>query len=194
MIYIIVLILFISISTAITMIYSFIKISEQYEIKEKRINNLNQQTCSKIISENLSQSIYELYIESFSHYITYILGHFSSILLDIYSVIFSIISLSMISSNTLRATKTFTFLYLILGNEATKIISLLSTFFVIILVFSRLTERSNKHFLAWTNRETIIIQINQSINYKSSNPNFEEDIFSIILNEKNKIMQTSNHK
>ena len=165
MIYLLVLISFIFISTIITFIYSIIKISEQNKIKKKRIEILKIQTNNNIIKTNLSQSLYELYIETFSHYITYMVGHFSSILLDIYSVIFSIVSLSMISLD--------------ITDDATRIISLLSTFFIIILVFSKLTERSKRHFFAWKKCENTIAQIFQLLDADEDSKN-DEQIFSLI--------------
>lgn len=171
MIYLNVLIIFVAVSIVATATYSFIKIWEQYEIKVKRIKLIPEQMESKNISPALAQSLFELYTEAFSRYLTYSIGHFSSILLNVYSIVFSIVSLSMISFDIPKDN----------ANEITRVISLLSTFFVIILVFARLSERSKRHFFAWKKCERTILKVQRILSGCTDATTMEDNIYSMIL-------------
>lgn len=126
----------------------FLKVNEQHKIKKQRISLLSENSlCNN--DTYIYQSLYEIYTNSYSHYLTYCVGHFANILLDTYSIIFSISALSMVTING--------------EDNITQIISLLSTFFVVTLVFSRLDERSMQHHKLWRKYESAITKISQSI-------------------------------
>lgn len=128
--------------------YSIIRLLEQYKIKKNRIDTLNKLKSVNPTNLGVYESISELYIKSFSHYFTYVFGHFSGLLLDIYSIMLSVTSLSMISLNT-ATDKCFT----------QNTFSLMATLFIIVLVFFRLEVKSSKHLLAWRRCESAIHDI-----------------------------------
>lgn len=145
MYYLIVILVFLMLFSLVTLIIICKKLSEQNNIKKKRIELLSENELLKK-DPTLSRSISELYIKSNSHYFVYCIGHFSGILLNTYSIILSVSSLSMLSLSDY-------------SDEITKCISLLSTFFIITLVFSRLDERSSYHLLVWKKCENSIVNI-----------------------------------
>ena len=100
-----------------------------------------------------------------------IVGHFSSILLNVYSIVFSIASLSMISLDISEDNT----------NEITRVISLLSTLFVIILVFARLSERSKRHFFAWKKCDRIILKVARILSGCTDVTIMTDNIYSILL-------------
>jgi len=166
MIYLITVGLFLLTISIATLICLLMKIFEQKNIKNKRIQILNQNIMCKN-DDCISQFLFELYTKAYSHFLIYCIGHFLSILVNIYSIILSIASLSMI-----------TFDY---NNELTSIISLLSTFFVVTLVFSRLDERSSYHYSDWKQCEKTIIEISQLMSDFHESNSTKEKIYSLIL-------------
>lgn len=178
MIHFITLCLFLIIISIATIICSLLKILEQKHIKNKRINILAKNDLFQN-NDCMSQSLLELYTKSYSHYTTYCVGHFSSILLDIYSIILSITSLSMITLN--------------ISNKLTQSISLLSTFFIITLVFSRLDERSTYHLSAWNRCENIIIEISHLLSNCDDIRTIQDDIYSLIASYRSKNNPKNNH-
>ena len=138
--------IFLASISLVTIIIALVKILEQLNVKKNRLRVLRQSNLFND-KEHLSQSLSELYTKSFSHYLTYCIGHFSSILIEIYSIILSITSVSMI---TFGGETVY---------EITSIVSLLSTCFIIMLVFSRLHERSTYHLTALAKCEKSILLI-----------------------------------
>lgn len=142
-----------------------LKIYEQRKIKKQRINLLSKNTfCNN--DTYIYQNLYEIYTSAFSHYLTYSIGHFSNILLNIYSIVFSITALSMVSFD--------------IANDITQVISLLSTFFVVTLVFSHLDERSKRHYTNWKNCENFITQISQITSIYTDDNKKVNEIYAII--------------
>lgn len=165
MIYLIVLILFILLFSIATIFLAMIKLYDQKRIRNKRIDALNHEILFNN-DTNITLCISELYMKSYSHFFSYIVGHFSSILLDIYSIVLSIASLSMISSD--------------ISSELTQCISLLSTFFIITLVFSHLDERSLKHINSWRKCENIILNISLLMSNSTDIEITKKEIYSFI--------------
>lgn len=171
MIYLKMLIIFTAVTIVVTVTYSLIKILEQYRIKTRRNKLVWEQMEEKNFSPTLAQSLFELNTEAFSRYLTYNVGHFSSILLNVYSIVFSIASLSMISLDISEDNT----------NEITRVISLLSTLFVIILVFARLSERSKRHFFAWKKCDRIILKVARILSGCTDVTIMTDNIYSILL-------------
>ena len=143
----------------------FLKIYEQRKIKKQRINFLSKnELCNN--DTYIYQNLYEIYTSTFSHYLTYSFGHFSNILLNIYSIIFSITALSMVSFD--------------IADDITQVVSLLSTFFVVTLVFSRLDERSKRHYTNWKNCENFITKISHIASIYTDDNKKVDEIYAII--------------
>lgn len=170
--YLVTLSAFLLIISIATLICLLMKMFEQKNIKKKRLEVLVL-TKNTLCKDDyyIEQSLTELYTKTFSHYLTYCIGHFSSILVNIYSIILSITSLAMIAFSD--------------DNNLTSIISLLSTLFVVTLVFSRLDERSSYHLAAWRKCEKTITDIaklmsNYYANDTNTNDINKENIYSLI--------------
>lgn len=166
MIYLITVGLFLLTISITTLIYSLMKIFEQKNIKKERIQRLAQNDiCKK--DDCIALSLFELCIKTYSHYLTYCIGHFLNILIDIYSIILSITSLSMVAFDS--------------KNELTSLISLLSTFFIITLVFSQLGERSSNHLSDWRRCEKTLTEILQLISNCDDINTKREKIYLLII-------------
>lgn len=158
--------LFLASISLVTFTIALTKILEQLRIKKERLHVLFNSRLLRC-HEHLTQSLAELYTKSYSHYLIYCIGHFSSILIDVYSIILSITSLSMITFGKEV-------------NEFTPIVSLLSTLFITILVFSKLDERSTYHLTAYAKCEKSILQISELVSKCNDISPQIDIIFSLI--------------
>lgn len=165
MILVIILLLIIGLSGITVTIYTGLKIGEQSEkLKDREAAIKNYPEVDKYTA----QSVNELYQKSYSHFYSYIIGHFLGILIDTYSIILSI---SALAARTMGVC-----------SKITAGISFIATVLVVIMVFTKMDYRSSRHLAAWRTCEMTIINISQIMSDNSQNKQrANKDIFNLIM-------------
>ena len=165
MILIVILLLIIGLSSITVIIYAGLKIGEQskkLKDREAAIKNYPK------VDNHTAQSVNELYQKSYSHFYSYIIGHFLGILIDTYSIILSI---SALAARTMDVC-----------DKITACISFIATVLVVIMVFTKMDYRSSRHLAAWRTCEMAIINISQIMSDNLQNEQrADKDIFNLIM-------------